>query len=532
MLYNLRVQRAFGQTSRKQVLYTEGKDMIKPDNKCLYRIISLILLVLIFATLPTEAYAKKSVSEVSASEEEDVKTPDDKTDSIPEAEAASEDDTVYETETLRQVNTFDYYADSISTLSDEPMTKDEISVAIKKYGEYLGTPGMSDKLYREAMSQKWEDATDRKHEFKPVSFSLTKSYTYDDLVDVMKKLSRIEGVNLYIIGKSTTGRPMYALEVDIPSKDRKDMILLTGTIHARETAGCTYILKELVDLLQSDTKQTKTVLRHTRFVAVPCVNPDGREGVCFNTKYYTYKKNNELWKATSGGTDLNRNFPGLSWSQLAKGYKKSDYISSSSKSLYYPGPFAGSSPETRAMMKFLYHYVVIEKAALLVDYHQQGRIMYVEKPWTSAAQQEANLKIAKKMLTVLNKNQKKSSKDKYTTTKEDKDYGLNGVGSTMTDYACSIANGSKFSRAYGFNVYCSKTKEYPLIMVPHVDKTDKKLLAAPNDTFMTFTFEIGWGKKYLGYSSQARNLIAAEYSEFNYDKILFELSNYVYKLNR
>ncbi len=510
-----------------------GEKMITAK-KHLYRVISLLLIVFLFTTVPVEVHAEKKSVEAPATADvsDDVPVEGTVQEDVPIEEPVHEEEPVYETETLRKVNTFDYYSDSISTLSEDSMTAEEISAAIKKYGTYLGAPGMSDKLYRDAMSQKWEDATDRKHEFKPISFSLTKRYTYDDLVNVMKKLSRIDGVNLYVIGKSTTGRSMYALEIDIPSKEKKDTILLTGTIHARETAGCTYILKELVDLLQSDTKEAKKVLRHTRFVAVPCVNPDGREGVCFNTEYFTYKKNGELWKATCGGTDLNRNFPGLSWGQLAKGYKKSEYISSSSKSLYFPGPFAGSAPETRTMMKFLYHYVVVEKAALLVDYHQQGRIMYVEKPWTSAAQQEANLKIAKKMLTVLNKNQKKSSKDKYTTTKEDKDYGLNGVGSTMTDYACSIANGSKFSRAYGFNVYCSKTNEYPLIMIPHVDKTNKKLLPAANDTFMTFTFEIGWGKKYLGYSSTARNLIAAEYSEFNYDEILYELSNYVYKLNK
>ena len=192
-----------------------------------YRVISLLLIVLLFTTVPAEVYAGSSSAKVPAPEDVSDGIPVEGTvqEDVPVEEAVPEEEPVYETETLRKVNTFDYYSDSISTLSEEPMTADEISAAIKKYGTYLGTPGMSDKLYRDAMSQKWEDATDRKHEFKPISFSLTKRYTYDDLVNVMKKLSRIEGVNLYVIGKSTTGRSMYALEIDIPSKEKKDTIL-------------------------------------------------------------------------------------------------------------------------------------------------------------------------------------------------------------------------------------------------------------------------------------------------------------------
>ncbi|MCR5432174.1 MAG: hypothetical protein K6E95_06425 [Lachnospiraceae bacterium] len=447
------------------------------------------------------------------------------------AVAADEPKDDFSTKTLETINTFDYYSHSISNLSEDPLTFGEISALMKNYGTYIGSPGMSDDLYKEAMEQQWEDCTVRDKDFEPISFDITAAYTYNSLINILYMLSRIDGVNLYKIGKSTKGRPLYAIEVDIPSKKEKDTVLLTGTIHARETAGCTYIIKQLVDLLQDKSKKAKKVLSCTRFVAVPCVNPDGRDGVCFYTENYTYKSN-ELWKATSDGTDLNRNFPGLSWGQIAKGYEKSDYINTSPKKLYYPGPYAGSAPETRAMMKFLYHYIVLEKASIYIDYHQQGRVMYVEKPWCSATQRELCSDAAEYFKTILNKGQKKSSSNKYILEKEEKEYGLNGVGSTMTDYACSIANGSKFSRAYGFNVYCTKKQEYPLIMIPHIDKTKKNLLEAPNPNLITFTFEIGWGKKALGYSDKTRKTLADEYKNYYFSEVLYELSNYAYELRQ
>jgi len=481
------------------------------------KIIAFISVIALIFSVPSDeisAYAKEQINKEETLE-----------DSASEEQVSQE---VFETETLKKVNHFDYYTDSVSTLSETPLTSKEISDNIAKYGTFLGTPGMPDYLYREAMEQKWEDCTDRKKEFEPITFSLKKAYTYNSLVAILFNLSRIDGVNLYKIGRSTQGRPLYALEVDIPSDEEKDTVILTGTIHARETAGCSYIIKELVDLLQNKSRKAKTVLSRTRFVAVPCVNPDVRDGICFYPEKYTYKKD-ELWKATSSGTDLNRNFPGLSWGQIAKGYEKSDYISSSPKKIYYPGPYAGSAPETRAMMKFLYHYIVLEKASMYIDYHQQGRVLFVEKPWCSAAQRELCIDAADHFKELLNQNQKKSSKDKYTSVKEDDSYGLDGVGSTMTDYACAIANGAKYSRAYGFNVYCTKKAEYPLIMIPKLDKTNKKLLPAPNNTLITFTFEIGWGKKYLGYSSKTRDLLADEYKEFCFDKVLYEMSDYAYE---
>jgi len=428
--------------------------------------------------------------------------------------------------TLDTVNSFDYYAHSISSLSDTPFTIQERKDAIAPYGKYIGGSGMPIELYKEAMDAKWEDVSSASKSFKPVRINLTKKYTYNSLVKMLSDLSVIDGVSLFKIGESTQGRPMYAIEVDIPSDVEKETILLTGTVHARETAGCEYIIKQLAELLQSDSPYAREVLSKTRFVAVPCVNPDGREGICFNTEAYTYD-DGTLWKATSSGIDLNRNFPGLSWSSVLDGYKESEYLEKSPGKLYYAGAYPGCSPETRAMMKFLYHYVVIEKAKLLVDYHQQGRVMCVAKPWLPDAEQERSKDYANAMKDLLNYGISRNRSDKYTLLEEDEEYGLNGLGTTLTDYACTIALGAKFSPAYGFSVYCSKVKEYPLVAIPRLSKTKKKLLPAQNPDFTTFSFEIGWGKKYLGYTDKARSLFAAEYNDFHYGSVLYKLSEMV-----
>lgn len=494
----------------------------------LYRIICIVLIAVIMLSIPDSFLSEETDVEAStASTSKKEKTNSKKT-SVATSGSISLDEgesDKFIPETLKKVNSFDYYSDSISTITDKAYTQKEIRELISKYGTYLGNPGMSDELYKETMEAQWTDFTDYTHEYVPTELDLNKKYTYNELVNFMRNLSRLDGVYMYRIGETSSGRPMYALEVDIASKKNKDTVILTGTIHARETAGCEFILKQLSELLQDTSNKAQKVLKQTRFVTVPCVNPDGRDGVCFSTKKYTYK-DDQLWKATSSGTDLNRNFPGLSWGQLLKGYEISDYISDSPKKLYYPGDYAGSAPETRAMMKFLYHYIVVEQAALLVDYHMQGRIMYAGKPWSSTEQSERCESLAKSISKTLNVGH---VNEKYVYWPEEEEYGLNGVGSTLTDYACAIAYGAKFSRGYGFCVYCTAKKEFPLISIPRRDKTKKNLLPEANPFFATFSFEIGWGSSSLGYDKTAREKMAKEYTSFHFDKVLYNLSTLVHQ---
>ncbi len=425
-------------------------------------------------------------------------------------------------ETIRKVNTLDYYTISSTGLTEEAYSSSEITERVKGYAKFEGNPGMPAEEYRAAMSAEWEDCTAYGGALEELTLDISESYTYEDLVEIMTRLSACEGVYLYKIGKTTEGRDMYAIEVDMPSDIEKKTVVLTGTVHAREIAGSIFVLKELVDLIQDDSEEARQILSGIRFAAVACVNPDGRDGVAFDTKNYTYS-DGQLWKATSNGTDLNRNFPGLSWGQIGNSYSKSPYNAKSADCIYYAGDYAGSCPETKALMKFLYHYVVVEKAAVLIDYHQQGRISYAGKPWDKKVHQDACRELSDTMFAMMNP----GNSHKYSWVKEESSYGLCGQGSTLTDYACSIAYGAKYSAGYGFCVYTDGKEEYPLCMIPRMDKNAHELIAEPNPDFVTMTFEIGYGRAYLGYTEKTRGYLAKEYEDYRFGRVLYELADYV-----
>ncbi len=421
--------------------------------------------------------------------------------------------------TLSKMKTVDYYASSVSPLTEEQLSVGAIKKLISPYGKFDGNPGMPVDEYRAAMEYEWTDRTVYNKTASPVSIDLEAEHTYDDYVKIMRRLSKYEGVYLYEIGSSYEGRTIYAIEIDIPSDIEKNTVLLTGLVHSRETAGTPFILKEIADLLSADTPEAAEVLATTRFACVPCVNPDGFEAIAFNPSKYTYP-GGILWKAATNGTDLNRNFPGLAWGQILSGNAKSKYISTSSNKQFYPGEYAGCNPETKALIKFLYHYIVIEKAKVLIDYHQQGAITYAGKPWSTKASQNACKDLSDVILKPMNKKGRK-----YIWWPENDDYDLNGTGSTLTDYAISVALGAKFSPAYGFCVYTDGQNEYPLAAVPKADKAPFDLEQA-NPAFRTMTFEIGYGQQYLGYSSSTRKLIAKEYETKNFGSVLYTLSDY------
>ncbi|MBP5136005.1 MAG: hypothetical protein ILP23_01590 [Paludibacteraceae bacterium] len=424
------------------------------------------------------------------------------------------------TPTLDKMDRIDFVTVSTVGASRNPMTKEEIDEKISAYGRFDGPEGMPFDEYREAMENVWANVTDYAHKAEKVDVDMTKAYRYSELVGIMKSLSRYDGVSLYEIGRSTEGRTMYALEIDVPSSAKKKTVVLTGSIHARETAGTTYLLKELSDLLSANTAESRSVLSRIRFADVPCCNPDGREGVAFDTRAYT-TSDGQFWKATTNGTDLNRNFPGLVWSQVANGNKKSASVAKSPRGANYPGDHAGSCAETRALMKFLYYYIAVEKAPVLVDYHQQGRLSYAGKPYSTTRQQNVSKDMADKMVAVLNR----GNRHNYASLSESADYGLNGTGSTLTDYACSIAFGAKHSTSYGFCVYVDGTTEYPLCAIRRADESpvaQQELVPG----FRSITIEIGYGRQYLGYSYETRRLLADEYSSRHFDRFLYELAKY------
>ena len=233
---------------------------------------------------------------------------------------------------------------------------------------------------------------------------------------------------------------------------------------------------------------------------MPIINVDVREGIIQDAKKWT-TSGGQIYKAYSDGVDGNRNFPGISWRQLAKGNKTKWNLRSTPGFSHYPGKYAGSSNETKALMKWLYHYIVIEEAECLLDMHQQGRVIYADKPWATNKQQKAARDLRKSVLGVINK----GNSHKYRNAGDSSDYGLNGDGVTITDYAVALASGAKFSPIYGFLVMENKGKEYTLIELKNLDNAKLNLKDA-NKKFATLTVEIGYGSSYLGNTANARKI--------------------------
>lgn len=458
------------------------------------------------------------------------------------AYASVEVESVYAKSTsVEEANAYDY-TKTMSSLGAEPYTFDELRTIYKPYGtlsnEFYGMPEAE---YLDAINNPWVDVTHYEYDPEPINFSLETQYTYDELMSKCMLLSRHDGVYMYNIGTSTDGRPMYAIEIDMTTRNAHvstatHTILLTGQVHARETAGPSYIIKQMIDIVnacEAGDPETVNLLDQVRYVAVPCVNPDGHDGIGFDTKNWKYS-DGQLWKATSNGSDLNRNFPGLSWMQLKKGVKQTSYKATTADKLYYWGDYAGSCNETKAMMKFYQYWVGVKKAEILVDYHQQGRVSYAGKGYATDYMNKNSENLRKAVYATQKEGPLGRSYSRVSSSEEDTapDYGLYGSGSTNTDYAWAVALGAKYSSRYGFSVYTSKDgkTEYPLIMVPCRDKSkvgDLELSKVLNSKFRSFSWEIGSGSSYLGYSKDTLKLLAKEYDNYNFKRMLY---TYAYQL--
>ena len=240
------------------------------------------------------------------------------------------------------------------------------------YGRFI-TPGMQYRDYQDAMNQEW-----RKVHIpgapQNLRIDLTKQYSFENLEWFMMDLSRHEGVELQVIGKSVQGRNIYALSLNFGEIEKdKPAVLVAGQVHANEYAGSVFILKqfsELVALARTD-QYTRLLLENVRFEAIPIVNPDGRE--------MNIRNNCSQKKSNANNVDLNRNFPAVNAAQVAKGVPLSLLLSATPGNAYYAGPNLGSEPETKAVMKWLETYVPI--AVYFIDYHQQGRGIYSGRAW-------------------------------------------------------------------------------------------------------------------------------------------------------
>ncbi len=389
------------------------------------------------------------------------------------------------------------------------LSLDEINEKYKECGK-MTIAGMKPEDYDKAMSIEWE-ALNTPGEPQDLTVDLSELINYESFQNYIFNLDRYEGVEVSVIGKSEQGLDIYMVKVDLGGEDagkEKPLIMLTGSVHAREFAGADYIVKFLSDTIKKagSDPYTRLLLENAIIVAVPLVNPDGREMIIATGKAESGKG---ARKSNANGVDLNRAMPSINAGQLAKGVRRVKNFSTKPDMDFFAGYNLGTESETQAMIKWFNHYV--PKADLYIDLHQQGGYELYNKVFTSEEGDKLSKEFAVKNNILLKKG--------YPLRKEKGKYGLAGDGGTMTDYAKSVAEGYIYSYSLGRMVLDADGIELPLICYKDIDLC-KQYYKPLNSNFKYITIEIGKYRVNRGPGKTARKYREKEYNRYGWANFL------------
>lgn len=367
--------------------------------------------------------------------------------------------------------------------------------------------GMLPQNYDSAMAIEWTPLN-RSGAPQPFVVDLLEPIGYADIENILFNLDLYDGVDVLDIGDSEQGRDIYMVRINLTSENvspaDKPVILLTGSVHAREFAGADYLVKMMNDLMvkaQTDA-YIRRLLEQVTLVCVPLVNPDGRELIMLGGDVSR--------KSNANGVDLNRNMPSLNAGILMNGAELSTSIADEPGMDFFPGDHLGSESESQAMIRFFNAFVPDSRTKLYVDLHQRGQFMYYNKPFLSPRMNARSRAFASALSARLGGG--------YPPQREALHYGISGLGGTMTDYARSIAEGMTYSYKYGRLVLMMDGIETPLGRFSGADSAIKACRPA-NPGFIAVTPEIGTEYS-IGPGMDARLQRAQIYSAYNWDSFL------------
>lgn len=176
-----------------------------------------------------------------------------------------------------------------------------------------------------------------------------------------------EHLSLFHAGESHDGRKIYEIRLG----KRNNCLICAGGIHGREWVNPVLLLKiieEYAGALDLGEKIAEydiaKILERGSLCFVPMVNPDGYVIACEGFEQirdpylrYAAKQTGERfseWKKNARGMDVNRNFPGRSWS--AKN-----------------GPYPASEKETKALIQI---FCAHPQSVGFLDFHSRGKLIY------------------------------------------------------------------------------------------------------------------------------------------------------------
>jgi hypothetical protein len=373
---------------------------------------------------------------------------------------------------------------------------------IEQYGRFT-VMGMNYDDYLRTMDNSFNEIIYDIEMDNDLNYDLKKLYRYIDIEKFLYDLGENNNARLYKLGESSEKRNIYGIEVGTG----KNVIMLTGNLHGNEGAGTAYILKGISELLNKSKKDVyiKLLLENVKIVAIPCVNPDGRE--------ININKGINTWKANALGINLNGNFPSSEAGCLSYKEKIDSNISSNPNAATFPGYTLGDALETRILMKWYNEYIVNQNARCYVDYHQQGRVVYCTNFYTTDDRNNNTLNFVSDILSFFNNNRISNKfANGGTTTKMD------GSGGGGTYYASNLADGLVMSKQYGRLGLNKNNLVQPALLFGKLTENNEFYKPA-NKSFVTCTLEIGTGDS-LGYDQKALLNQEQEYYEYGYENIL------------
>lgn len=342
---------------------------------------------------------------------------------------------------------------------------------------------------------------------KNLYIDLERKYSWDEIVELFYDISAHSIAQVEIIGRSEKGRDIYSVRVGKGSR----LILLTGGVHAKETAGTMYILKQLCSLLSSysvGNEQAMKLLNEFSVVAVPCVNPDGRaimeldEGID--------------WRANDAGIDLGMNFPCANAGQFSP-ESSQNYHSTEPGASDYPGEHLGSESETQALIGWLEEY--IDSAAVFIDYEQYGRYTHGSGVYLSVQAQKASDDLAMNLAEFL------SREDAIYNFLESAEEMRGWSGGSIADFAAELGEGLAFSEKYGRLGLDTGMGPLPLCFFEDID-LHRQAYTPRSLPLACVTIDIST-KGGTGYYENARRNHAKEYENCGYADMLMHVMEYV-----
>ncbi|KAK5898595.1 hypothetical protein CgunFtcFv8_015998 [Champsocephalus gunnari] len=172
-------------------------------------------------------------------------------------------------------------------------------------------------------------------------------HSLDEIQSWMFEMNRTHSdlVDMFSVGKSYEGRPLYVLQIGKRSRQQKKAVWIDCGVHAREWIGpafCQWFVKEAINSYQYDSV-TRRLLNQLSFYIMPVFNVDGYH-FSWTTDRFWRKTRSKNHKFHCRGTDANRNWK-VKWCEEGASSHPCDDT--------YCGPFPESEPEVKAVAKFL-----------------------------------------------------------------------------------------------------------------------------------------------------------------------------------